>query len=109
MLSKKMHITGSLVIMSLAMVLTGPALAAPAAPATTPINRQIAVPDGRVAVRAGAPVTPQASNAAEGQRYSAREGNAKALETFRGGDGGIYLGSGVVVALLLVVLLVVLI
>jgi hypothetical protein len=108
MLRKKMHIARSLVITSLAVTLSGPALANSGAPPASPVNTQPAVLGGRPSARVAAPMTPQATNAGEAQRYASREGSAKALETFRGGDGGIYIGGGVLVVALLVVLLVVL-
>jgi hypothetical protein len=107
MLSKKIHIARSIVIASvLALFLSGPAFAAAAAP-VAPTNNQVVVPVRRAPAPTGATTT-TASTAAT-QSYAARENQAKGLETFRGGDGGVYIGSGVLVVVLLVVLILVLI
>ena len=107
MLSKKIHIARSIAIASLAIFLSGPAFAASVAPAA-PVTHQLVVPVSR-APASGTSTTPAASNAGETQGYAARENKAKGLETFRGGDGGVYIGSGVLVVVLLVVLILVLI
>jgi hypothetical protein len=107
MLSKKIHIARSIVIASLAVFLSGPAFAAAATPAA-PTNNQVVVPVRRAPAPTGATTTTTASTGAT-QSYAARENQAKGLETFRGGDGGVYIGSGVLVVVLLVVLILVLI
>ena len=106
MLMKKIQIARSIVIASLAVFLSGPAFAAAAAPA--PVTTQVTMP-ARQAPASGTSATTVASNTSETQGYAARENKAKGLETFRGGDGGVYIGSGVLVVVLLVVLILVLI
>jgi len=96
-------IARSIAVASLAVFLSGPALAASAAPAA-PVN-QVVVPV-RQASRMS--TTPAASNT-DTQGYAARENKAQSLASFRGGDGGVYIGSGVLVVVLLVVLILVLI
>jgi hypothetical protein len=105
MLSKKIQIARSIAIASLAIFLSGPALAASALPA--PATSQVAVPGNRAP--AAATSTAASTNTSETQGYAARENKAQGLEQFRGGADGIYIGSGVLVVVLLVVLILVLI
>jgi hypothetical protein len=105
MLSKKIQIARSIAIASLAVFLSGPAFAASVAPAT--VANQVVVPVSRAP--ASATSTAAATNASETQGYAARENKAQGLEKFRGGADGVYIGSGVLVVVLLVVLILVLI
>jgi hypothetical protein len=104
MLSKKIQIARSIAIASLALFLSGPALAASAVPA--PAASHVVVPSSRTP---SVTSTATKTNAGETQGYAARENKAQGLEQFRGGADGIYIGSGVLVVVLLVVLILVLI
>ena len=50
-----------------------------------------------------------ATDSADSDELAQREAASKGLEDFRGGDEGIYIGSGVLVAILVIVLIVLLI
>lgn len=109
MFSKKIQIARSIAIASLAVFLSGPAFAASVAPAA-PVKNQVVVPVSRTTASTTSTSTPSAaSNAGETRSYAQRENQARGLESFRGGADGVYIGSGVLVVVLLVVLILVLI
>jgi hypothetical protein len=105
MLSKKLHVARSVILASLAIFLSGPVFADSRTP-TASNNSSFAVPARQSPARV--PATTRVTTD-EAQRYASREVNTKGLDTFRGGErGGVYIGSGVLIVALLVVLLIVL-
>jgi hypothetical protein len=108
MFSKKIQIARSVVVASLALFLAGPVWANSAAPQVTAIESSSTVPAGRSPTTNVSRAT-ATSSGSEAQRYASREPAASSLETFRGGAGGVYIGSGALVAALLIVLIIVLI
>jgi hypothetical protein len=109
MFSKKIQIARSIAVASLALFLVSPVFAVSGAPPLAAARSVATVPaGGSPTANRVAPAT-DTSNAGETQRYASREAAAKSLETFRGGAGGVYIGSGALVAALLIVLIIVLI
>jgi hypothetical protein len=105
----RIHFARSVVIASLAIFLSGPALAGAGALPAPSINREVVIPARRPSAPQGVATTTSATGGGEAQRYASREASAKGLETFRGGDRGVYIGSGALIIVLLVVLILVLI
>jgi hypothetical protein len=110
MLYNKLPVARSVVIASLAIFLSGPAFADSRTLPAASNNGSFVMPARRPPPPPQVPVTRAQANTDEAQRYASREVNAKGLETFLGGErGGIYIGSGVLIVALLVVLIIVLI
>jgi hypothetical protein len=105
---KRLHLIRSVVIASLAIFLSGPVFA-DSRTAAGSNNGSLVVPAR--GSPAQVPVPTARTNTNEAQQYASREVSAKGLETFVGGErgGGVYIGSGVLIVALLVVLLIVLI
>ncbi len=108
----KTHIVTSLATISLAAFLSGPALAASAANATTPtpVTSQEVAQEVTQVPEPSALTTKSGSSTDEAQGYASRESSAKGLESFRGGEGAsLYIGGGALTVALLIVLIVILI
>jgi hypothetical protein len=109
MFSKKIQIARSVAVASMALFLAGPVFANSGAPPVSAIKNESALSAGRSPAASRPSPATQTSNTSEAQRYASREAAAQSLETFRGGAGGVYIGSGALIAALLIVLIIVLI
>jgi hypothetical protein len=105
----KIRLASSIVIASLAVLLSTPAFADPGSPPAAPINRKVVDPARQLTAPTRGRMTTASGSSDEAQRYATRESHAKPLETFRGGERGIYIGTGALVVALLIVLIIVLI
>jgi hypothetical protein len=109
MLRNTIQVARSVAVASLALFLSGPVFAGPSATSAAPSNVEAVLPVQRTPAAPAVPQTSRATTTSDAQHYASREVNARPLETFRGGYGGVYIGSGALVAALLIVLIVVLI
>ena len=93
----------SVAIAVLTVLMSGPALAAAGLPSAQPVARQTSVPERATSPVASPVAAPNAGD------YAARERNAKELEGFVGGHGGLYIGGGAVTVLLVILLVLLLV
>ncbi len=93
-------IAKSVGIALLTVLMSGPVLAAGGSPSAPPVTAQQTSVPARTAPAAAAFNT---------EDYAARERNAKALEEFVGGHGGLYIGGGAATVLLVVILVILLV